>query len=154
MLKKTAALLAALLLIFTFAGCKARPGALFTEETNTVKNIALGIYEDSITRKGLDYCIFNGTTYEVMCSGGENAGLQVQKRDGKWYSVQGNSVDINDSEVYMCTTGTTLDFSINWQYQYNSLNKGHYRLIKYVEYYDESLDNYVDICLSKEFDIK
>lgn len=136
---------AAAISILFLGGCGQKSGEEFTQEVNTLEGASLTVEEASVSPVEIT-CVINNQS-ETDLSYGQDYGLQREK-DGKWYQVIPKKDVAVTLELLWAPAGSQNSHTVNWQYSYGKLQKGHYRIVKSVA------DNSQGYYLAGEFRIE
>ena len=120
-------------MMFIFVGCSnEKEGVPTSHETvNNLEGITMHIKEGTVSSTGMTVVLENKTDKHI--SYGDPYTLE-KNMDGKWFEV----ADILDGNYGFNDIGYKLppsranEWEVDWQWLYGKLDKGKYRLVKYV----------------------
>ena len=123
-MKKTAVLALTLLVVLVVAGCRSVKFSTPTayENVNGTSEVTVSIKEQSLTDTGLTLLIQNNTQQQLSY---DMTYTIEQKRDGSWYSMDGQQVF--HSLAAILKPEDTNEFDVTWE---KKLPMGTYRVIK------------------------
>lgn len=108
------------------------------EDLNLAEGIIMTIKEETLTKTGVTILITNES--DIKYYTGRGYGID-QFIDGKWYRLDLKEEMIVTADALSIIKDDPLDFTINWERYYGSLESGKYRIIKSVSSDDKPKEN-------------
>ena len=137
---------------FGVVGCSNEGVPTSHETVNNLEGVTMNVKEGTASSTGMTVVLENKTDKHI--SYGDPYTLE-KNMDGKWFEV----ADILDGNYgfndigYELTPSRTDEWEVDWQWLYGKLDKGKYRLVKYVLDFRQAGD-YDRYYLTVEFEIQ